>query len=121
MASDFANLLALSDFAIETIRVAVYERASQFSRLIRQRESTEEVADRLMAFVGSDHWRITALDVALRQMDRRGSVDEAIAIAEKIVAWVKTEKKATVVKEAGLSLDDLDEPKPRKRGRPKKR
>ena len=119
MSSELSSLLALdSHMSEESVRVAVYDRAMKLQAQLKRGPSVEEIADQFMVFVGSEHWRLSGLDIALHKLDRHGTVEGILEEAEAIVAWVKAES----VVETGsdepdestddVTLDDLTDPEP---------
>ena len=149
MPSDRSSLLALdSGMSEESIRVAVYDRAMTLNMRFARGPTVEEIANLLVAFVGAEHWRLDALDVALRKTDRRGTVAGIVEAAGEIVRWVRSEPEVSAEPEAsedegttepepddeatsdtevdeGLTLDDVADPpsqfKKRKKGKKKRR
>lgn len=90
MTSGYGSLLALDSFASEeSIRVAAYGRALEFSKMSKYTPDVAEIAACFVGFVGNERWRLDVLDVALSNIDRNFSVDRLIAMANEIADWAK--------------------------------
>ena len=73
--SNRGSLLGLDRYATEeSIRVAVYGRALEFSKIMKRTPPVEEIAEAFIAFVGGEGWRLDVLDVALGNADRHHSI-----------------------------------------------
>ena len=72
----------------EELRMACYERASTIFKNTTIKTSVEKIADELVKFVGDVEWKLSALDTAIRVLNRRGTLELCLAEAGKVVEYV---------------------------------
>lgn len=90
MTTDRGSLVSLDSSASkQSIRVAIYARALAFLRAGTSGETPGPIAESFFEFVGSEKWRLDALDVALKHANRRDTLERLLEQAEKIAEFVK--------------------------------
>jgi len=91
--ADYGSLLALDSFASEeSIRVAAYGRALDFSTVVAEPQPPDFIAAKFVEFIGGERWRLDALDVAIRRTNRPTNLDRLLMLADEIVAWVQLDE-----------------------------
>ncbi len=107
MTTERSNLLSLDRMVDEkSVRVAVYSRA--LSAPFSKESDLEAIAQAFFDFVGSDGWRMEALDAVLKHTNRHSTLAGVIKKAEAIASWVSQEPELVVVE----SVEEFIPPTP---------
>ncbi len=104
MADDFKSLLSLDSMTGEqSVRLAVYKRAEQFSMKVQDRPDIAETAQAFLDFVGGSAWRLETIDVVVSAASRRSTVAAVLANAQRIADWVQPPKNIPVRRDVSPS------------------
>ena len=71
----------------KSIRVACYARAAELHAQLARPREIEALADDISAFIGDDLWKLEAFDVAMKRVNRRGTVESVLEVTRAIMAW----------------------------------